>query len=174
MTRGYGALGELTRETRTLGGDVGGADHTKSFTTSTRYDTWNRVLQTTYPDGETLTYGYDSGGQVTSATGVKGSDQYTYLARTDYDKFEQKVLTDTGSGVRTIYSYNDTDRRLATVKSAQPDGREFQNLSYGYDKVGNISVMSAGPLDGEGVLARGCRQDRFRCGQDLWPGAQRK
>ncbi|MEU8632364.1 SpvB/TcaC N-terminal domain-containing protein [Amycolatopsis sp. NPDC048633] len=143
VTRGYGPLGELTRETRTLGSDVGTKDdRAKSFTTTTRYDTWNRVLETTYPDGEELTYGYDTGGQVTTAIGVKGSNQYTYLARLDYDKFEQKVLQETGSGVRTTYGYNETDRRLATLKSAQPDGNTFQNLSYGYDEVGNVTTLT--------------------------------
>ncbi|MFJ7215540.1 SpvB/TcaC N-terminal domain-containing protein [Amycolatopsis sp. NPDC098790] len=143
VTRGYGPLGELTRETRTLGGDVGTKDDRgKSFTTTTRYDSWNRVLETTYPDGEELTYGYDTGGQVTRLTGVKGSSSYTYLARLDYDEFGQKVLQETGSGVRTTYGYNDTDRRLATLKSAQPDGTAFQNLAYGYDKVGNVTALT--------------------------------
>ncbi|QKV73934.1 sugar-binding protein [Amycolatopsis sp. Hca4] len=143
VTRGYGPLGELTRETRTLGKDVGTwEDRGQSFTTTTRYDTWNRVLETTYPDGEELTYGYDTGGQVTTATGVKNGNQYKYLARMDYDKFNQKVLQETGNGVRTTYAYNDTDRRLATLKSDQPDGREFQNLSYGYDKVGNVTTLT--------------------------------
>jgi RHS repeat-associated protein len=139
VTRGYGALGELTRQTRTIDGKV---DNRSTFTTLTRFDAWNRVLETTYPDGERVTYGYDSGGQVTSATGAKNDKNYTYLARQDYDKFEQKVLTDNGSGVRTGYSYNAADRRLATLTSWQSDGREFQDLSYSYDKVGNITTLT--------------------------------
>jgi RHS repeat-associated protein len=140
VTRGYGPLGETTRETRTLGGSA--PDAGTSFTTRNRFDAFNRVLQTTYPDGELLTYGYDSGGQVTTATGVKNSKDYTYLARQDYDKFEQKVLTETGSGVRTSYSYDEADRHLATLKSQQPDGHEFQNLSYQYDNVGNVTQLA--------------------------------
>ncbi|MFD1047507.1 RHS repeat-associated core domain-containing protein, partial [Kibdelosporangium lantanae] len=140
VTRGYGALGETVRETRTLGNGV--LDTGSSFTTLNRYDSFNRVLETTYPDGEKLTYGYDTGGQVTTATGVKDGRNYSYLARQDYDKFDQKLLTDTGSGVRTTYSYGDADRRLATLKSRQPDGKEFQNLSYQYDNVGNITQLA--------------------------------
>jgi RHS repeat-associated protein len=140
VTRGYGTLGEVARETRTLGAGV--LDAGSSFTTLNRFDAFNRVMETTYPDGERLTYGYDSGGQVTTATGVKDGRNYTYLARQDYDKFDQKVLTDTGSGVRTTYSYGDADRRLTTLKSRQSDGREFQNLSYQYDNVGNIAQLA--------------------------------
>ncbi|MBP2324772.1 RHS repeat-associated protein [Kibdelosporangium banguiense] len=140
LTRGYGPLGEVAKETRTLGGSA--LETGASFTTLTRYDSFNRVLDTTYPDGEKVTYGYDSGGQVTTATGVKDNRNYTYLARQDYDKFEQKVLTQTGSGVRTSYSYDAEDRRLATLKSQQPDGRVFQNLSYQYDNVGNVTQLA--------------------------------
>ncbi|WP_051795109.1 polymorphic toxin-type HINT domain-containing protein [Kibdelosporangium aridum] len=140
VTRGYGSLGETVRETRTLGGIALSAG--TSFTTLTRFDPFNRLLETTYPDGEKLTYGYDSGGQLTTVTGVKDSKDYTYLARQDYDKFENKVLTETGSGVRTTYSYDEADRRLATLKSQQPDGREFQNLSYRYDNVGNVTQLA--------------------------------
>jgi RHS repeat-associated protein len=140
VTRGYNALGETVKETRTLGGSA--LETGTSFTTLNRFDSFNRVLDTTYPDGERLTYGYDSGGQVTTVRGVKDSKDYTYLGRQDYDKFENKVLTETGSGVRTTYSYDAEDRRLATLKSQQPDGREFQNLSYQYDNVGNITQLA--------------------------------
>lgn len=138
VTREYGPLGEVVKETRTLGDD---RDDNKSYTTQTKFDAWNRVLALTYPDGERLTYGYDSGGLVTSAKGVKGKHDYTYLARMDYDKFEQKVLMDNGNGVRTSYGYDAADRRLATIKANLPSGREFQDLTYTYDNVGNITTL---------------------------------
>ncbi|MGQ0837718.1 SpvB/TcaC N-terminal domain-containing protein [Actinokineospora sp.] len=138
VSRAYGPLGELTRETRTVDVLAGPA---RTYTTSYRYDAFNRVLQMTYPDGELLTYGYDSGGLVTSAAGVKGEFGYTYLARMDYDKFEQRLLMDTGTGVRTTYAYDAADRQLATLKSRLPDGHQFQNISYTYDNVGNITRL---------------------------------
>jgi RHS repeat-associated protein len=138
LTRGYGALGELTRETRTVTAINGPA---RTYTTRYRFDSWNRTLQLTYPDGEVLTYGYDTGGQVTSATGVKDGFDYTYLARMDYDKFEQKVLQETGTGVRTTFGYDAVDRRLATLRSTLPDGFAFQNLSYTFDDVGNLTQI---------------------------------
>nr|WSX53096.1 hypothetical protein OG409_31750 [Streptomyces sp. NBC_00974] len=139
VTRGYGPLGELTRETRTIS-DVSGSPHT--YTTAWRYDTFNRVLQLTYPDGEVLSYDYDSGGQVTRATGIKGGTGYTYLARLDYDEFGQKTLQETGNGVRTAYTYDAEDRRLATLKSDAPTGSTFQDLGYTYDNAGNITALA--------------------------------
>jgi RHS repeat-associated protein len=138
VTRGYGPLGELTRETRTVTAINGPA---RTYTTSYRFDAWNRMLELSYPDGETLTYGYDSGGLVNSATGVKGAFNYTYLARMDYDKFDQKLLMDTGTGVRTTFGYDSANRRLASLKAELPDGFDFQNLSYHYDNVGNITQI---------------------------------
>lgn len=144
VTRAYGPLGELTRETRTVTAINGPA---RTYTTAYRYDAFNRMLTLTYPDGEVLTYSYDSGGQVNGATGHKGAFDYTYLARLDYDKFGQRALMETGTGVRTAYTYDPADRQLATLKARLPDGYAFQNISYSYDKVGNVKqVVNDVPL----------------------------
>ena len=42
-------------------------------------------MQMSYPDGEVLTYHYDSGGLV---NGVKSGVRTDYLTRLEYDKFE--------------------------------------------------------------------------------------
>nr|WP_264085164.1 SpvB/TcaC N-terminal domain-containing protein [Kibdelosporangium phytohabitans] len=138
-THAYGPLGETTRETRTIK-TAGHAD--RSYTTKWSYDAFNRVLQLTYPDSEVLTYEYDTAGEVTRATGVKNGTGYTYLHRVDYDKFGQKVLQQNGNGVRTTYTYDQADRRLATLRSKSAGGAEFQNLGYTYDNVGNISTLT--------------------------------
>jgi len=139
VTRAYGPLGELTRETRTV---TAINQPARTYTTAWAYDAFNRVLRLTYPDGEVLTYEYDSGGQVNRATGVKGEFDYTYLARLDYDKFGQRLLQETGTGVRTTYAYDPADRQLANLKSQLPDGHSFQDIGYTYDEVGNITSLT--------------------------------
>lgn len=136
-TRAYGPLGELTRETRTVPDAILNGP-ARSYTTGYRYDSFNRVLDMTYPDSEVLTYRYDTGGMVDRATGRKGEFDYTYLARQDYDKFNQKLLTVTGTGVRTTHTYDATDRQLVNLRAELPDGHRFQDISYDYDNVGNI------------------------------------
>ncbi|WP_414939011.1 SpvB/TcaC N-terminal domain-containing protein [Amycolatopsis sp. cmx-11-51] len=148
VTRGYGPLGETTRETRTVK-TTGQAD--RAYTTKWRFDAFNRVLQLTYPDSEVLTYTYDSGGQVVRATGTKNDTDYTYLNRLDYDKFGQKVLQEAGNGVRTTYTYDEADRRLATLKSKTPGDAEFQNLGYSYDKVGNVTKLTNDPQQNSAI-----------------------
>jgi RHS repeat-associated protein len=138
VTRQYGPLGELSSETRTT---TGQNNKPVSFTTQYQYDTWNRMLKLTYPDGEVLSYNYDSGGQVNSATGVKGGFTYAYLKRLDYDKFGQRVLLDTGNGTRTQYSYDSLNQRLNNLKANLSQGYDFQNHNNTYDNVGNITKI---------------------------------
>jgi len=132
-TRSYGPLGETTAQTRTVFG--------VSYTTRYAYDTWNRVQTMTYPDGEVLTYHYDNGGQVDAATGVKGNHTYPYVTGLDYDVFGQRTSLRTGNGVTTRYTYDATDRRLASLRAAQPDGTAFQNMAYAYDRAGNVTAL---------------------------------
>ncbi|WP_344883499.1 SpvB/TcaC N-terminal domain-containing protein [Nonomuraea antimicrobica] len=137
-TRQYGPLGEVVSETKVLPGP---GPHAKTFTTGYRYDSFGRVLQLTYPDGEVLTYGYDSGGQVISATGAKGGHTYAYLRSLHYDKFEQRIHMALGNGTATTFTYDAADRSLALVNSTLPTGYAFQHLRYGYDDVGNITRL---------------------------------
>ncbi|MFC5826052.1 SpvB/TcaC N-terminal domain-containing protein [Nonomuraea insulae] len=137
-TRQYGALGEIVSETKTLPGP---GYHPKTFTTGYRYDSFGRVLQLTYPDGEVLSYGYDSGGQVISASGVKGGYTYPYLRDMQYDKFEQRTRVSLGNGTTTTFTYDAADRSLALLNSTLPTGYEFQRYRYSYDDVGNITRL---------------------------------
>ena len=138
VAREYGPLGEVTKETRTAPAQ---GSHIQTFTTEYRYDTWNRMLAMTFPDGEVLSYRYNSGGLVEAATGAKGEFSYPYLSRLDYDKFEQRALLDTGNGTRTQYTYNAADRRLDNLQAKLGQGYVFQNLNYGYDDVGNVTSI---------------------------------
>ncbi len=138
LTRAYGPLGEVTEETRTV---TAQGHKTRAFTTRYRYDTWNRLLALTYPDGETVAYDYDSGGHTDRATGTKAEHTYRYLTRLDYDKFEQPVLLDTGNGTRTTYAYHPANRRLTHLTARLAQGYQFQNLTYRYDPTGNITSL---------------------------------
>lgn len=159
VTKKYGKLGETVEETRLV--TAARTSQPKTYTTSYRYDAFNRVLDMTYADGEVLTYDYDSSGSVRRATGVKGDDNYTYLARMDYDKFGQRVLQETGTGVRTTYTYDAADRELTNLSSKLPDGYQFQNLRYSYDKVGNVTSITNAVTQQEGKPIGGGSQQTF-------------
>jgi RHS repeat-associated protein len=140
--RYYGKLGETTKEVRTVVGFTGSAP--KTYTTSYVFDTFGRQQSMVYPDGETLTYKYDSGGMVRAASGVKGTDNYNYVTRLEYDKFGQKAYVEDGNGVKTTYAFDPVMRRLSNQQAGPllaPNGTNlgnFENQSYTYDNIGNV------------------------------------
>ena len=144
--REYGPLGEVVKETRTINSDTKGNSknspevHTTAFT----FDTWNRLQSLIYPDGEVLDFDYDSGGLVEHIDGVKAGNSYAYLNFMGYDKFGQRTRVAYGNATTMDYTYDDEDRRLATLNSDKTGGRNFMSLSYGYDEVGNVLSMANG------------------------------
>ncbi|MDM8564425.1 SpvB/TcaC N-terminal domain-containing protein [Candidatus Halobeggiatoa sp. HSG11] len=143
----YGKLGETVKTIKTVTSDTQGnsVDSPEVYITEYVYDTWNRLQKLVYPDGvnddrETLTNHYDSGGLLQAITGLKRGHDYNYINRLEYDKFGQRAFVEFGNGVRTNYSYNPLNRRLANLQAGK--GRLFQDLVYEYDPVGNILGQS--------------------------------
>jgi RHS repeat-associated protein len=133
--RFYGKLGETVREVRTIATDTG---QQETYPTEYTYDTFGRMQSMVYPDGEVLTYRYDSGGLVREATGVKDGRTYPYFTRQEYDKFGQRAFLATGNGIQTSASYDPVERRLTNLRAGPAGGEPFQNLRYEYDNVDNI------------------------------------
>ena len=135
--RYYGQLGEITREVKTVSAKTPAASR-KVYTTDYVFDSFGRMLQMTYPDGENLYYAYDNGGLLNAAWGEKRGNRYNYINSLTYDEFSQRRYLAYGNGVQSSYSYDDKTRRLESLISKTPDGRVVQNLTYGYDLVGNV------------------------------------
>jgi RHS repeat-associated protein len=137
--RSYGKLGEVVQETYTVATQTAPP---ATYTTSYTYDTFGRLQSMVYPDGEVLTYHYDSGGEVNQVTGTRGGNNYTYVSRLEYDKFNDRAYIDYGNDVRTAYSYDPLNRHLTGMQSGPATGNLFQNTSYTYDPVGNMTAAA--------------------------------
>ncbi len=148
--RWYGKLGEMVQERKwvQIPGDLwhSGQKHNQGttqpeeyevFTTQYQYDTFGRLQNMVFPDGERLTYRYNAGGLPQSVHGTYKRNPYPYVELIGYDKYEQRVRIELGNGAKTDYSYDPKLRRLATLQT-QSNNYRFQNLGYSYDKVGNI------------------------------------
>ncbi|HEY0736351.1 MAG TPA: SpvB/TcaC N-terminal domain-containing protein, partial [Herpetosiphonaceae bacterium] len=142
--RFYGKLGEVTKEIKTVASATqgGSPNSPEVYTTSYLYDTFGRLQTMTYPDGERLTYSYDSGGLVREAVGKKAQYTYNYARRLEYDTFEQRAFMEAGNGIRTQYTYRPDNRRLQNLQAGKGAGNRFQNLNYGYDNVGNVLTLA--------------------------------
>ena len=141
LQHAYGPLGEVIKEIRTPAQDsVTGPNPV--FTTLFSYDTWNRIQNLTYADGEVVSFNYDSGGNIKAITGQKQAVAYPYLNFIGYDKFEARERVALGNGTATNYSYNPLNRRLTGLLAQTKSARTFMNMSYGYDAAGNIKTLA--------------------------------
>ena len=138
----YGKLSEVVEETRTIQRyEVLSKPETATFTYCSDY--LGRMQTMKYPDGETITYTYDKGGQLKGVSGVKntikGSETYSYIDTIVYDEHGQRVYIKYGNGVETRYRYDDKRRWLKDIETRNKQTDEiFQKISYRFDKVGNV------------------------------------
>ena len=68
--RYYGKLGEVLKEERQVNAHTPSMQN-KKFTTEYVFDSFGRMTDMTYPDGEALHYAYDNGGLLKAALGRK-------------------------------------------------------------------------------------------------------
>ncbi len=146
----YGPLGETVKNIRTI--LIPNAEE-QVYTTEWTYDTWNRVTDMIYPDGEELTYTYNVGGLLHSMGGVKEGTDYPYLTQLGYDKFEQRVYCSYGNGTETTYAYEADRRRLEFMTATTAEGRRMIDNEYLYDNVTNIlSITNSAPVPSPNLM----------------------
>ncbi|MDY6031635.1 MAG: toxin TcdB middle/N-terminal domain-containing protein, partial [Treponemataceae bacterium] len=134
----YGRLGEVTKETRTLTSHVGHSQTSQQAVMEYRSDYLGRIQWIVYPDGEKITYGYDMGGQVVSVTGEHYGQEFVYVTNILYDQYGQRTRIEYGNGTSTAYEYDPARRWLSSIRTENSRGRTFQNISYSFDRVGNV------------------------------------
>ena len=91
----------------------------------------------TYPDGEVVTYYYNTAGQVESLSINKQGRQSVIVDRIGYDKEGHTVYTKLGNGTETTYTY-DKQRERLQVMNLTADGQTVMENRYRYDAVDNI------------------------------------
>lgn len=141
----YGPLGETVKEIRTVLVD----EFTQlTYVSEYTYDTWNRLQEMIYADGEVVTYTYNAAGKLQRMTGQKDNRTYVYVDQLGYDAFEQRSFIKYGNGTITTYTYEDTRRRLQTLKAGSPT-HLFMDNQYTYDDVSNvITIKNSAPAIG--------------------------
>ena len=144
----YGKLGEVIENIRTFALPYDAQTYT--FKMNFEYDSWNRIMGMTYPDGEVVSYGYNRGGMLKSISGTKMNHSYPYIDSIHYNEFELKRAVYYGNGTRCLYGY-DVLQRLVTLASYTANNELMQRLKYDYDAVSNITDID----NSAGILANG-------------------
>ncbi|MCB0126972.1 MAG: hypothetical protein KDE58_32150, partial [Caldilineaceae bacterium] len=160
--RQFGRLGEVVEETTTMlvHNLIEETEQRLTWTTQWDFDTWGRPKSMTYPDGEVLTYVYDTGGLLASVAGQKDGVAYPYVDRMEYDHFLARRFLLTGNGVATESRYDAETRRLAHQIADAP-GRRIQDLAYTYDLVGNVLAVDHAAPTPRSDLKGGTSQHAF-------------
>jgi len=137
--RSYDKLGNLVLTTKTAAA-LNGTTPKGPYTTRFAFDSFGRLLSLVYPDGETLTYGYDAGGKVKTASGVNKGVRFEYLRHLGYDEFGKRVRIVSGNGVESRFTYDPQSRYVSQLRTIGV-GRDLQNLRYQYDLTGTIQAI---------------------------------
>ncbi|MFZ3070411.1 MAG: SpvB/TcaC N-terminal domain-containing protein, partial [Anaerolineaceae bacterium] len=135
----YDARGRMVEESKTIESNWG----SETAITRWTYNSLDQVTKMTYPSGESVTFSYLPQGSLNSVGG--------YLTGTTYDGTGQVSVRSFGNGTQTQYTYLDfplNAGRLGSLTTSNQTGA-IQNLSYGYDEVGNVLSITDGMNNGQ-------------------------
>lgn len=141
----YDELGNVKMNTKTM---IVPFDSIYTFRTTTTFDTWNRIREIEYPDGEVVTYDYNEGGLLREMNGDKNGSSAQYVEHVGYDKFESRVKMEYGNGTKIYYQYDTRRRHLNSLRSVSVTGNYMMDNTYIYDAVDNITdIINNGAPD---------------------------
>ena len=123
-TYSYDNVGRIARTVKTVGGISYPINYAYSL---------GRLGSITYPDNETVAYGYDGAGNLSSAG--------AYATFSGFNALGQPGNVTYGNGVGTAYQYKPSNNRLSSIITTSPVQGQLINLSYGYDNRGNITSI---------------------------------
>ena len=127
----YDARGRVTQHSRTV------LANGKTYVTKYAYDSANRLVSLTYPDGLVVKYAYDLGGNILSVTDGSGHNVANNFAYTASGRLAGLKF---GNGAHSAYTYDVLDRML-NLQTLRPDSSPMQNLTYNYDADSNVAII---------------------------------
>ena len=123
------------------------------------YDDSGRPTEVSYPNGHTLSYGYNRMDQRTyiadgstynvsyhydgrnRLTAIRQSFTNDLLVRYEYSNIDNVVRKSLGNGAYTTYKYEGPVGQLSEVRNFLPGGEESDYFIYGYDRQGRITSL---------------------------------
>lgn len=126
----YDARGNVVERRRTVLG--------RTYVTGYACDSLGRTRCITYPDGFTVHYEYDSGGNLARVTDGQGR---VVTQSTDYNAAGQLGALEFGNGVRSSFTY-DNLLRMMSIRTVTATDQTLQGLDYAYDPGGNIMSIT--------------------------------
>jgi uncharacterized repeat protein (TIGR02543 family) len=108
----------------------------QTWTTRYDYDSMDRVISQTYPDGEVVTYAYNAQSRLAK---IERASQ-TILDGTAYNAAGQMTQKRYGNGLNTVFTYDPKNLRLTNILATKTYGK-LQDIAYTYDNTGNVKTL---------------------------------
>ena len=118
-----------------------------TYVTEFKYDTWGRLLEMIYPDGEILTYSFNVAGLADGVKGRKTYD-YKYIDGVVYDYLGrlQEIKFDNGISKKVQYYHNEPVYNITGSDQTVVDGSKLKcyigNHSEGNDENSGMATVS--------------------------------
>ena len=118
------------------------------FRTESTFDALGRPVTQTTPDGSVVRLAYNEAALLEGVSAnVRGDTTETgFVSNIDYDVKGRRRLIAYGNGTVTSYAYDDVSQRLERLRTSG-EARQYQDLTYVYDVVGNIVEIGDGVQD---------------------------
>ena len=123
----YDLRGRVTSESHTIAGT--------QYVTGYSYDSFGRLAALTYPDGRSVTYGFDGLGRVAQINTTKGNESQALVTSVTYHPFGGVKSFIFGNGQAYTRSY-DQDGRIASYTLGG------ETYAIGYDAASRIEFIS--------------------------------
>lgn len=156
----YDELGNRVTENVTMQVPIHG---TRDFVTTKAFDSFGRIIQTVYPDGDTVDYSYTALGELYTITSTVGGLTEDIVSKTLYNGAGQISKLVYGNGTETEYTYissnNSASLKSGTLYRAKVYGKEqssstnttLLDRNYTYNTQGMVAKLErdvAGSLVG--------------------------
>jgi RHS repeat-associated protein len=105
------------------------------------YDSLDRITERTYPDGDRVSYSYDSLSRLMQVRGA--NDGPMILSDISYTAENQIENIVYGNGIETSYTFNSRRwlNKILTRGANETDGLELSHISFDFDGIGNITQV---------------------------------
>ncbi|WNY29404.1 hypothetical protein MmiEs2_16310 [Methanimicrococcus stummii] len=104
-------------------------DIDSNFITQYQYDSMDRIIQKTQPNGEIIEYQYNNQALLSSIPGI--------IDNINYNSMNLMTRKDFTNGISTDLTYDDWTQRIENINTPN-----LQNLDYSFDEKGNIIGIS--------------------------------
>ncbi|MEL7247890.1 MAG: SpvB/TcaC N-terminal domain-containing protein, partial [Bacteroidota bacterium] len=151
----YDQSGEVKKVVRTL---IVNEIELPTFVSEYEYDSWGRLKQLYYPDGELITYQFDRSGRINGLEGEKEGQFYQYVRNCSYDKFGDRARLVYGNGDELRFEKDPIQNRYQRFDSQLGNNALRIQQDYTYDAIGNLTQINDATPTNESSGARGQQQ----------------